>query len=564
MVQKLLRQARKGTRLVYVPGNHDEFLRNYFGTHFGGIEVVADAVHVAADGKRYLVTHGDRFDLVVKHARWLALFGDQASVLAITINKMTNWFRRRFGLGHWSLSGWAKLKVKNAVNYIGDFEQALAAQARRHRCDGVICGHIHHPAIRDIGGVHYVNCGDWVESCTVVVENAERRDRNPVDQVAGEPRTRRREGASGLMRILIATDAWRPQVNGVLHTLEAKAQAAEALGAEVVFLNPEGFRASGMPSYPGIRLALPRPREIFRRIADIRPDAIHIATEGPIGHFVRCHCVDQPAPVHDELPYPFHRLCRRTLAGPATAGPGPGCAGSTMPAAAPWCRPPRSRRAAQAGFPLRAAVAARGRFARCSIRRHGRDLGLPRPMFLAVGRLAVEKNVDAFLALDLPGTKVVVGDGPARTSWRAAFRTPSSSAPSAAPSSPPIYAAADVFVFPSRTDTFGLVLLEALASGLPIAGFPVAATQRRGRRRCRSPCSTRICATLALARSRFPARPAGNTPRPSTWEESARSFLGNLVSARNFASEPSPVGKATPRLLDRTLRSGTLRSPAGE
>jgi UDP-2,3-diacylglucosamine pyrophosphatase LpxH len=170
VVQKLLRKARKGTRLIYVPGNHDEFLRNYFGTHFGGIEVVADAVHVAADGRRYLVTHGDRFDLVVKHARWLSLFGDQANVLAMTINKVTNWFRRRFGLGYWSLSGWAKLKLKKAVNYIGDFEQALAAEARRHRCDGVICGHIHHPANRDIAGVHYINCGDWIESCTVVVE----------------------------------------------------------------------------------------------------------------------------------------------------------------------------------------------------------------------------------------------------------------------------------------------------------------------------------------------------------------------------------------------------------
>ena len=170
VVQKLLRQARKGKRLVYVPGNHDEFLRDYFGTHFGGVEVVADAVHVAADGRRYLVTHGDRFDLVVKHARWLSLFGEHANVLAVTINKVTNWFRRRFGLGYWSLSGWAKLKVKEAVNYIGDFEEALAAEARRHRCDGVVCGHIHHPASRDIGGVRYVNCGDWVESCTVAVE----------------------------------------------------------------------------------------------------------------------------------------------------------------------------------------------------------------------------------------------------------------------------------------------------------------------------------------------------------------------------------------------------------
>jgi UDP-2,3-diacylglucosamine pyrophosphatase LpxH len=170
VLQKLLRRARKGARLVYIPGNHDEFLRGYFGIHFGGIEVVVDTVHEATDGKRYLVTHGDRFDMVVKHARWLAPLGDHAYALSVLTNKAANWVRRRFGLSAWSLSKWAKLKVKNAVNYTGEFELALAAQARRQHYDGVICGHIHHPAIRDIGGVRYVNCGDWVESCTVVAE----------------------------------------------------------------------------------------------------------------------------------------------------------------------------------------------------------------------------------------------------------------------------------------------------------------------------------------------------------------------------------------------------------
>jgi UDP-2,3-diacylglucosamine pyrophosphatase LpxH len=170
VLQKLLRRARKGARLVYIPGNHDEFLRGYFGVHFGGIEVVVDTVHEAADGKRYLVTHGDRFDMVVKHARWLAPLGDHAYSLSVLTNKAANWVRRRFGLSAWSLSKWAKLKVKNAVNYTGEFELALAAQARRQHYDGVICGHIHHPAIRDIGGVRYVNCGDWLESCTVVAE----------------------------------------------------------------------------------------------------------------------------------------------------------------------------------------------------------------------------------------------------------------------------------------------------------------------------------------------------------------------------------------------------------
>ena len=170
VLQKLLRKARKGARLVYIPGNHDEFLRSYFGTHFGGIEVVADAVHDAVDGKRYLVTHGDQFDLIVKHARSLAPLGEHVYALALATNRAANWFRQGFGLSHRSLSHWAKLKIKNAVNYIGDFQQAVAAQARRRQCDGVICGHIHHPGIRDIAGVRYVNCGDWIDSCTVAVE----------------------------------------------------------------------------------------------------------------------------------------------------------------------------------------------------------------------------------------------------------------------------------------------------------------------------------------------------------------------------------------------------------
>jgi UDP-2,3-diacylglucosamine pyrophosphatase LpxH len=173
VLQKLLRQARKGTRVIYIPGNHDEFLRDYLGIHFGGVELMAEAVHVAADGRRYLVTHGDQFDLVVKHARWLTPFGDEARALAVAANTATNFVRRRLGLAHWSLSQWAKLKVKNAVNYIADFEEALAAQAHRQHCDGVICGHIHHPAIRVIGGVRYVNCGDWVEHCTLAAENGD-------------------------------------------------------------------------------------------------------------------------------------------------------------------------------------------------------------------------------------------------------------------------------------------------------------------------------------------------------------------------------------------------------
>src|ERR1700724_824175 len=171
VVQKRLRKARKGARMIYIPGNHDEFLRDFFGTHFGGVEVVANALHVAADGQRYHVTHGDQFDLVVRYARWLALLGDHAYRFALVLNTTFNVVRRRLGLPYWSLSQWAKLKVKNAVNYIGQFEKTLVAEAHRHAADGVICWHIHHAVIHDDYGIRYINCGDWVESCTAVVEH---------------------------------------------------------------------------------------------------------------------------------------------------------------------------------------------------------------------------------------------------------------------------------------------------------------------------------------------------------------------------------------------------------
>ena len=170
VVQKLLRKVRKGVRLVYVPGNHDEFLRDYLGVHFGGVEVAERAIHHGVDGRRYLVVHGDAFDVVVRHARWLALLGDWAYETALVINTYVNLLRRRLGLTYWSLSQWAKLRVKDAVSFIGDFELALVTEARRHEVDGIVCGHIHHAAIHDRFGLRYMNCGDWVESCTALAE----------------------------------------------------------------------------------------------------------------------------------------------------------------------------------------------------------------------------------------------------------------------------------------------------------------------------------------------------------------------------------------------------------
>lgn len=170
VVQKLLRKGRKGARIIYLPGNHDEFLREYYGTHFGGIEVQETAIHEAADGKRYLVLHGDAFDFVIRNAKWLAHLGDAAYDFAIFLNRIATAIRRRMGLPYWSLSAWAKMKVKNAVNVISEFEGALVKEARRQGLDGVICGHIHYAVSRDVEGIRYLNCGDWVESLTAIGE----------------------------------------------------------------------------------------------------------------------------------------------------------------------------------------------------------------------------------------------------------------------------------------------------------------------------------------------------------------------------------------------------------
>ena len=171
VVQKFLRKVRKGVRVIYIPGNHDEFARTYTGLTFGGIEVVSEALHKTADDKKIIVMHGDQFDIVVCNARWLAYLGDWAYRVAISTNTWVNTARRLSGLGYWSLSAWAKMKVKNAVNFIGDFEKTLALEAKRKNADGIICGHIHHATIKQIEGVLYINTGDFVESCSAVVEH---------------------------------------------------------------------------------------------------------------------------------------------------------------------------------------------------------------------------------------------------------------------------------------------------------------------------------------------------------------------------------------------------------
>ena len=175
VVQKLLRRARKGCRVVFVPGNHDEFARQFDGLHFGGIEVAHEAVHTLADGRRLWVLHGDRFDGVIQCARWLAYVGDQAYEFTLVLNRHLNRLRRRLGLPYWSLSQYLKHKVKLAVNHVSDFERVVARHAREMGHQGVVCGHIHRPEIRDIDGVLYMNAGDWVESLSALVEHRDGR-----------------------------------------------------------------------------------------------------------------------------------------------------------------------------------------------------------------------------------------------------------------------------------------------------------------------------------------------------------------------------------------------------
>lgn len=171
VIDEILRKVRSGTRVVYIPGNHDEVFRDYAGLCLGGIEIAGEAIHETADGKRLLVLHGDQFDGVVTHARWLAHVGDRAHSIAMRMNDVVASVRHSLGMPYWSLSGWLKGQVKNAVEFIGRFEDAAVAEAKRQDADGVVCGHIHKAEVRQIGPILYCNDGDWVESCTALAED---------------------------------------------------------------------------------------------------------------------------------------------------------------------------------------------------------------------------------------------------------------------------------------------------------------------------------------------------------------------------------------------------------
>jgi glycosyltransferase involved in cell wall biosynthesis len=274
------------------------------------------------------------------------------------------------------------------------------------------------------------------------------------------------------MRVLIATDAWHPQVNGVFRTLMSLQHAARSLGVTVEFLSPEGFRTVPVPTYPGLRLAIPRRSRIARRIEEVRPDAIHIATEGPIGHAVRAYCRRHGRPFTTSYTTRF-----------------PEYIAARAPVPERWIYAALRRFHAAATVTMVATPSLRNELSERGFKNLGMwtrgvdtelfrpdravALEFPRPIFISLGRVAVEKNLGAFLSLDLPGTKIVIGKGPMEAELKARFPQAKFLGQLENGTLAGHLAAADVFVFPSRTDTFGIVQLEALASGVPIAAFPV-------------------------------------------------------------------------------------------
>lgn len=171
VVQKILRKARKNVKVTYIPGNHDEFLRAFYQHNFGNISIVKNDIYYGVDNKKYIIMHGDEFDAIVNNIKWLSYFGAWAYDFSMNFNVLVSKIRSWFGLPYWSLSAWLKYKVKTAVNFIGEYETNLSEYAKSKGVDGVICGHIHHANIRNIHGIIYMNCGDWVESCTALAEH---------------------------------------------------------------------------------------------------------------------------------------------------------------------------------------------------------------------------------------------------------------------------------------------------------------------------------------------------------------------------------------------------------
>jgi len=340
------------------------------------------------------------------------------------------------------------------------------------------------------------------------------------------------------MRILIATDAWHPQVNGVVRTLTSLARSASTLGGEVSFLTPEGFPSMALPTYPGLRVAWPKRREIAARIEAASPDAIHIATEGPIGWAVRAYCLRRKWAFTTSYTTRFPEYIAVRSIIPAWLSYAVlrhfHAAGTMTMVATPSLRQELSAR----GF-RKLGTWTRGVDTDLFRPDDPAELDLPRPIFMTVGRVAVEKNLEAFLALDLPGSKVVIGNGPQKAELERRYPKAVFLGEKTGQDLTSHVAAGDVFVFPSLTDTFGVVQLEALACGTPVAAFPVTgpldviadhpigALDKNLRNACVRALgiSREACRSFALERS---------------WENSARQFIGNLTALKPSRS-PRPT-----------------------
>ncbi len=351
------------------------------------------------------------------------------------------------------------------------------------------------------------------------------------------------------MRILIATDAWHPQVNGVVRTLTSLARSAAALGADIAFLTPEGFPSLGLPTYPGLRIALPNRREISRRIEAAAPDAIHIATEGPIGWSVRAYCRRRKLAFTTSYTTRFPEYVEVRTSIPAGVGYAVlrhfhSAAAMTMVATASLRQELNSRGFRRLGF------WGRGVDTNLFTPDAPAKLDLPRPIFMTMGRVAVEKNIEAFLALELPGSKVVIGDGPQRAELERRFPQAIFLGEKKGADLSSHLAAADVFVFPSRTDTFGVVQLEALACGTPVAAFPVTGPLDVIADRPIGALSEDLgeACIRALGMSREACR---NFAIERSWENSARQFIGNLT-----ALQPSRSLRPTRPIAGRTAVRG--------
>jgi glycosyltransferase involved in cell wall biosynthesis len=340
------------------------------------------------------------------------------------------------------------------------------------------------------------------------------------------------------MRLLIATDAWRPQINGVVRSLEQMAANADEFGVETTFLTPLDFTSIPMPSYPEIRLSLAYPRNLARRIEALAPTHIHIATEGPIGFAVRSVCLSRGLPYttsyHTRFPEYVSARVRIPQAWTYSLirrfhNSGSGILVST---------PSLERELAGRGF-LNLKRWTPGVDTQLFRPRAHSVLDCKGPIFLTVARLAVEKNLEAFLSLDLPGTKVVVGEGPARAQLERIDPNARFLGALTGETLAQVYASADVFVFPSLTDTFGIVMLEALASGLPIAAFPVTGPlDVVGASGCGVlDDDLRAAALAALEIPRERCRAYGED---FTWRESARQFFANVMVADRSRIEPAP------------------------